>query len=206
MTMAKNPEELRTRMSYRRKSAEELQAIVNGDYTDLEKKIAQEILDKMQGESAPETDAQPVPDTTQEAAPEQEKEQAAEKPAPKPAPAKKNGKGLLSPEEEQRLAEAEEEFDKRQKARKTPSKTDKSMKKVTQEKSLRETKRQVLDASNEVPGLKAGSRVRLKGSDDQTVGEVIRLYISSDGKEKCMVKFGDGKPVKKRVTALEIVE
>lgn len=204
--MAKNPEELRTRMSYRRKSAEELQAIVNGDYTDLEKKIAQEILDKMQGESAPATDAQPVPDTTQEAAPEQEKEQAAEKPAPKPAPAKKNDKGLLSPEEEQRLAEAEEEFDKRQKARKTPSKTDKSMKKAAQEKSLRETKRQVLDASNEIPGLKAGSQVRLKGSDDQTVGEVIRLYISSDGKEKCMVKFGDGKPVKKRVTALEIAE
>lgn len=206
MTMAKNPEELRTRMSYRRKSAEELQAIVNGDYTDLEKKIAQEILDKMQGESAPETDAQSAPDTTQEAAPEQEKEQAAEKPAPKPAPAKKNDKGLLSPEEEQRLAEAEEEFDKRQKARKTPSKTDKSMKKAAQEKSLRETKRQVLDASDEVPGLKAGSQVRLKGSDDQTVGEVIRLYISSDGKEKCMVKFGDGKPVKKRVTALEIVK
>ena len=200
--MAKNPEELRTRMSYRRKSAEELQAIVNGDYTDLEKKIAQEILDKMQGESAPETDAQPVP----EAAQEQKEEQAAEKSAPKAAPAKKNDKGLLSPEEEQRLAEAEEEFDKRQKARKTPSKTDKSMKKAAQEKSLRETKRQVLDASNEVPGLKAGSQVRLKGSDDQTVGEVIRLYISSDGKEKCMVKFGDGKPVKKRVTALEIVE
>lgn len=193
-------------MSYRRKSAEELQAIVNGDYTDLEKKIAQEILDKMQGESASATDAQPVPDTTQEAAPEQKEEQAAEKPAPKPAPAKKNDKGLLSPEEEQRLAEAEEEFDKRQKARKTPSKTDKSMKKTAQEKSLRETKRQVLDASNEVPGLKAGSQVRLKGSDDQTVGEVIRLYISSDGKEKCMVKFGDGKPVKKRVTALEIAE
>ena len=200
--MAKNPEELRTRMSYRRKSAEELQAIVNGDYTDLEKKIAQEILDKIQGESAPEADAQPVP----EAAQEQKEEQAAEKPAPKPAPAKKNDKGLLSPEEEQRLAEAEEEFEKRQKARKTPSKTDKSMKKAAQEKSLRETKRQVLDASNEVPGLKAGSQVRLKGSDDQTVGEVIRLYISSDGKEKCMVKFGDGKPVKKRVTALEIVE
>lgn len=200
--MAKNPEELRTRMSYRRKSAEELQAIINGDYTDLEKKIAQEILDKMQGESALEADAQPVP----EAAQEQEKEQAAEKPAPKPAPAKKNDKGLLSPEEEQRLAEAEEEFEKRQKARKTPSKTDKSMKKAAQEKSLRETKRQVLDASNEVPGLKAGSQVRLKDSDDQTVGEVIRLYISSDGKEKCMVKFGDGKPVKKRVTALEIVE
>lgn len=200
--MAKNPEELRTRMSYRRKSAEELQAIVNGDYTDLEKKIAQEILDKMQGESAPEADAQPVP----EAAQEQKEEQAAEKPAPKPAPAKKNDKGLLSPEEEQRLAEAEEEFEKRQKARKTPSKTDKSMKKAAQEKSLRETKRQVLDASNEVPGLKAGSQVRLKGSDDQTVGEVIRLYISSDGKEKCMVKFSDGKPVKKRVTALEIVE
>lgn len=200
--MAKNPEELRTRMSYRRKSAEELQAIINGDYTDLEKKIAQEILDKMQGESAPEADAQPVPEATQE----QEKEQAAEKPAPKPAPAKKNDKGLLSPEEEQRLAEAEEEFEKRQKARKTPSKTDKSMKKAAQEKSLRETKRQVLDASNEVPGLKAGSQVRLKDSDDQTVGEVIRLYISSDGKEKCMVKFGDGKPVKKRVTALEIVE
>lgn len=200
--MAKNPEELRTRMSYRRKSAEELQAIVNGDYTDLEKKIAQEILDKMQGESAQETDAQPVP----EAAQEQKEEQAAEKPAPKAAPAKKNDKGLLSSEEEQRLAEAEEEFEKRQKARKTPSKTDKSMKKAAQEKSLRETKRQVLDASNEVPGLKAGSQVRLKGSDDQTVGEVIRLYISSDGKEKCMVKFGDGKPVKKRVTALEIVE
>lgn len=179
--MSKNPEELRIRMSYRRKTKEDLEKIVNGDFTDLEKSIASEMLSKMEkGQS--QTEAQPTPVKTQ-------------------VPPKKK---LLSDEEEVRLAEAEEEFDKRQKARKTVSKTDKTMKTSdNQNKSVRETKRQNIDASDEVPGIKVGSEVRVKGGDE--VGKVVRLYISSDGKEKSMVDFS-GKTLKKRVSTLELVK
>ena len=52
--------------------------------------------------------------------------------------------------------------------------------------------------------MKNGSKVTLKG--ESKVGEIVRLYRSSDGKEKCMVKFGDSKPIKKRVTAVELAE
>ena len=52
--------------------------------------------------------------------------------------------------------------------------------------------------------MKNGSKVTLKGESE--VGEIVRLYRSSDGKEKCMVKFGDSKPIKKRVTALEFAK
>lgn len=199
--MSKNPEELRIRMSYRRKTVEELQAIINGEHTDLEKNIASEILSKKEGgeEAAPATESAGVSQEAEGVSEAQGQEEA--KPSPKPAPKKK----LLNEEEEKRLAEAEAEFDKRQKARKTPSKSDKTMKEAAKEKSVRETKRQVLDASDEIPGLKKGSKVRLKGDESGQEGEIVRLYISSDGKEKCMVKFGDGKPVKKRVSALELL-
>lgn len=72
------------------------------------------------------------------------------------------------------------------------------------DKTPRETKRQNLEESEEIPGMKVGSQVKLKGED--AVGEITRLYKSGDGKEKCMVKFGDDKPIKKRVTALELAE
>ena len=113
----------------------------------------------------------------------------------------------LTPEEEERLAKAESEYEERQKNRKTPSKSDKSMKEkksAKADKTPRETKRQNLEESEEIPGLKVCSKVTLKGED--AVGEITRLYKSGDGKEKCMVKFGDDKPIKKRVTALELAE
>ena len=99
---------------------------------------------------------------------------------------------------------AEKEFDERQKNRKTPSKSDKTMKENV-EKTERTSKRENLEESKEVPGMKVGSSVKLKDAGDE-VGTIVRLYQSSDGKEKCMVKFGDEKPIKKRVTALELVE
>ena len=113
----------------------------------------------------------------------------------------------LTPEEEARLTEAEAEYEERQKNRKTPSKSDKGMKKekaAKADKTPRETKRQNLEESEEIPGMKVGSQVKLKGED--AVGEITRLYKSGDGKEKCMVKFGDDKSIKKRVTALELAE
>jgi len=80
----------------------------------------------------------------------------------------------------------------------------KEKKSAKADKTPRETKRQNLEESEEIPGLKVGSKVTLKGED--AVGEITRLYKSGDGKEKCMVKFGDDKPIKKRVTALELAE
>lgn len=200
--MSRNQEELSIRMKYRKKSAQELQAIIDGDYSDLEKKIASEQLAKITGN--PQTPAQ-----TQEP----ESEPQPDKPEtfteePKPIPKKrKNGEPLLSPEEEERLSEAEAEFNKRQAARKTPSKSGMPEKKTKvakkEEKSLRETKRQTLDASDEVEGLKVGSKVRVDG--DETEYTVTKLYRSSDGKEKCLISAGEGKPMKKRVTSLKLV-
>lgn len=197
--MSRNQEELSIRMKLRKKPIEELQAIVDGDYTDLEKKIAGEMIAKAAG-TAPTPEAAPETETE-----EQPKPEVKEDSKPKPAPKKKGGKVLLSPEEEERLSEAEEEFNKRQAARKTPSKTDKSMKKtaVKQEKSLRETKRQTIDASDEVEGLTVGSRVKIEG--DETEYTVTKLYRSSDGKEKCLISDGKNKPLKKRVTSLKLV-
>ena len=37
-------------------------------------------------------------------------------------------------------------------------------------------------------------------------GVVVRIYRSADGKEKCMVKIGGGKPIKKRVTSVELMK
>lgn len=195
--MSRNQEELSIRMKLRKKPIEELQAIVDGDFTDLEKKIAAEMIAKAAGNA-------PAPEPTPEVE-EQPEPEAKEEPKPKPAPKKKGEKVLLSPEEEERLSEAEEEFNKRQAARKTPSKTDKLMKKaaVKQEKSLRETKRQTIDASDEVEGLAVGSKVKIEG--DETEYTVTKLYRSSDGKEKCLISDGKNKPLKKRVTSLKLV-
>lgn len=205
--MSRNQEELSIRMKFRKMNAEKLQAIIDGDSTDLEKKVASEQLAKITGNAAPAPVADPEPEPDTQAAPAEEAE-VKEESKPKPAPKrKKNGEPLLSPEEEERLSEAEAEFEKRQAARKTPSKSGMPEKKTKiakkEEKSLRETKRQTIDASDEVEGLKVGSKVKIEG--DETEYTVTKLYRSSDGKEKCLISAGEGKPMKKRVTSLKLV-
>lgn len=225
---------LALRMKYRKFDAEKLEEIINDENSsELEVKVAQEFLDKLGGETAQEEEApKKAPakkvaekKTDKKAAPKKAapkkaaKEEAAEDPdpedgSPEAAMKRQNKRNStyqseeqLTPEEEARLAEAEAEYEERQKNRKTPSKSDKSMKEkksAKADKTPRETKRQNLEESEEIPGLKVGSKVILKGED--AVGEITRLYKSGDGKEKCMVKFGDDKPIKKRVTALELAE
>lgn len=215
---------LALRMKYRKFDAEKLEEIINDENSsELEVKVAQEFLDKLGGETAQEEEASkkvPAKKADKKAAPKKAaKEEAAEDPdpedgSPEVATKRQNKRNStyqseeqLTPEEEARLAEAEAEYEERQKNRKTPSKSDKGMKKdktAKADKTPRETKRQNLEESEEIPGMKIGSKVKLKGED--AVGEITRLYKSGDGKEKCMVKFGDDKPIKKRVTALELVE
>lgn len=207
---------LALRMKYRKFSKEQLEEIVNNEEsTELEVKIAQEFLEKMGGETE---EKKEVPKKAPKKAPvkkEEEKESEEDGDGSPEAAMKRQNKRnstyqseeQLTPEEEARLAEAEAEYEERQKNRKTPSKSDKSMKEkksAKADKTPRETKRQNLEESEEIPGLKVGSKVILKGED--AVGEITRLYKSGDGKEKCMVKFGDDKPIKKRVTALELAE
>ena len=210
--------------------------IENENSSELEVKVAQEFLDKLGGEAeekpekaapakkaAPKKEDKKVP--AKKAAPKKE-ETADDDPdpedgSPEAAMKRQNKRNStyqseeqltpeeeqLTPEEEERLAKAEAEYEERQKNRKTPSKSDKSMKEkksAKADKTSRKTKRQNLEESEEIPGLKVGSKVTLKGED--AVGEITRLYKSGDGKEKCMVKFGDDKPIKKRVTALELAE
>ena len=178
--------EVSIRMKLRKADSAKLNEILADESaTELEKKIAQEYLDKM-GNSATEEGAS--------------KKKIAPKKAAKKEEAPEN---KLTPEEEERLDAAEEMFQERQAKRKTPSKSDRSMKKAEKEaKTVREAKRTSLDESTEVPGLKVGSTVKV--GDQQ--GTISRIYKSSDGKEKCMVKVADGKPIKKRVTAVEIVK
>lgn len=207
---------LALRMKYRKFTAEQLNDIIeNENSSELEVKVAQEFLDKLGGE-AEEQPAKAAP--AKKSAPKKE-ETADDDPdpedgSPEAAMKRQNKRNStyqseeqLTPEEEERLAKAEAEYEERQKNRKTPSKSDKSMKEkksAKADKTPRETKRQNLEESEEIPGLKVGSKVTLKGED--AVGEITRLYKSGDGKEKCMVKFGDDKPIKKRVTALELAE
>jgi hypothetical protein len=207
---------LALRMKYRKFTAEQLNEIIeNENSSELEVKVAQEFLDKLGGEAeekpekaAPAKKAAPKKEETADDDPDPEDG------SPEAAMKRQNKRNStyqseeqLTPEEEERLAKAESEYEERQKNRKTPSKSDKSMKEkksAKADKTPRETKRQNLEESEEIPGLKVGSKVTLKGED--AVGEITRLYKSGDGKEKCMVKFGDDKPIKKRVTALELAE
>lgn len=207
---------LALRMKYRKFTAEQLNEIIeNENSSELEVKVAQEFLDKLGGEAeekpekaAPAKKAAPKKEETADDDPDPEDG------SPEAAMKRQNKRNStyqseeqLTPEEEERLAKAEAEYEERQKNRKTPSKSDKSMKEkksAKADKTPRETKRQNLEESEEIPGLKVGSKVTLKGED--AVGEITRLYKSGDGKEKCMVKFGDDKPIKKRVTALELAE
>lgn len=211
---------LALRMKYRKFDAEKLEEIINDENSsELEVKVAQEFLDKLGGETAQEEEAPKKAPAKKVAEKKAAKEEAAEDPdpedgSPEAAMKRQNKRNStyqseeqLTPEEEERLAKAEAEYEERQKNRKTPSKSDKSMKEkksAKADKTPRETKRQNLEESEEIPGLKVGSKVILKGED--AVGEITRLYKSGDGKEKCMVKFGDDKPIKKRVTALELAE
>jgi hypothetical protein len=201
---------LALRMKYRKFTAEQLNEIIeNENSSELEVKVAQEFLDKLGGE-AEEQPAKAAPKKEETADDDPDPEDG----SPEAAMKRQNKRNStyqseeqLTPEEEERLAKAEAEYEERQKNRKTPSKSDKSMKEkksAKADKTPRETKRQNLEESEEIPGLKVGSKVILKGED--AVGEITRLYKSGDGKEKCMVKFGDDKPIKKRVTALELAE
>lgn len=63
--------------------------------------------------------------------------------------------------------------------------------------------RHEIPESTEVPGLEAGAQVRVKTSG--VVGVIRKVYVSSDGKEKCMVDFGEGGIMKRRVTSLEVI-
>lgn len=196
---------LALRMKYKKLSAEELQAIVNDSKSsETEVKIANEFLAKMGVSAEVEKPAKPKKAVKKA---EVEKDESVEAAAKKQV-TEFESEEQLTPEEKARLAKAEKEFDERQKNRKTPSKSDKAMKPATKEKkekgAPRETKRQNLDESTEVPGLKVGSKVTLQ--DGGEVGEITRVYVSGDGKEKCMVKFGDNKPIKKRVTAVTLCD
>lgn len=220
---------LALRMKYRKLEAAELQAIIaDENSSELEVKLATEFLEKM-GDAAGKGVAKVAAKKTPKE--KEEKEVVAAKKPAKKAPKKEAEKSEkeetvekaaksqvtefeseeeLTAEEKERLEKAEKEFEERQKSRKTPSKSDKAMKPATKEKkekavgAPRETKRQNLEESSEVPGLKIGSNVTLKEGGE--VGEIVRVYVSGDGKEKCMVKFGENKPIKKRVTAVTLCE
>lgn len=205
--------ELSVRMKIRKHkndSAKLSEIIASETATDLEKKVASEYLAKLneaeQSEVSPE---QPEKDSEVDAnpkaeAPAQSKDK--KKVSAEASNAKESISSELTPAEVERLDAAEQKFDKRQANRKTPSKGDKNMreerKKAHSATNLHEGKRENLEESTEVSGLKVGSTVRI--GDEE--GSVIRVYRSTDGKEKCMVKIGDGKPIKKRVTSVELVK
>lgn len=194
---------LKLRVKMRTYSVEKLQAVIdNEDSTEAEVATATELL-KRKGVEVPvpkkQTEEETVVKKGKKVTPKKVEESEEEKSEAD------NSEEQLTDEERTRLEKAEKQFDERQKNRKTASKSDKKMDKTEKkEKVHRDTKRENLEESEEVPGLKNGSKVTLKGESE--VGEIVRLYRSSDGKEKCMVKFGDSKPIKKRVTALELAE
>lgn len=205
--------ELSVRMKIRKHkndSAKLSEIIASETATDLEKKVASEYFAKLneaeQSEVSPE---QPEKDSEVDAnpkaeAPAQSKDK--KKVSAEASDVKESISSELTPAEVERLDAAEQKFDKRQANRKTPSKGDKNMreerKKTHSATNLHEGKRENLEESTEVSGLKVGSTVRI--GDEE--GSVIRVYRSTDGKEKCMVKIGDGKPIKKRVTSVELVK
>ena len=220
---------LTVRMKFRNYDEKKLLTVVNNpDSTEVEVKVATDLL-KKKGVDLSEQAAEPikksVPKKKQEVVekdetPEEEArlEKAEKAPKKKAADKKKATSEVetdgevetendqLTPEEEARLEKAEKEFDARQKNRKTPSRVDRKMAKEHSNKKdePRQTKRQNIDESEEMPGMKVGVKVTLKEGTD--VGEIVRLYRSGDGKEKCMVKFGDEKPIKKRVTVFKLYE
>lgn len=193
--------ELSVRMKIRKfkNDAAKLSEIIESETsTELEKKVASEYLAKLQ--ELPQSEQPEASKASEEPTPlPQEEEESAPK---KEEPISSE----LTPEEVARLDAAEKKFDERQASRKTPSKGDKNMREERKKKrsttNLHEGKRENLEESTEVPGLKVGSTVKV-GNEE---GSVIRVYRSTDGKEKCMVKIGGGKSVKKRVTSVELVK
>lgn len=193
--------ELSVRMKIRKfkNDAAKLSEIIESETsTELEKKVASGYLAKLQ--ELPQSEQPEAPQAPEEPTlfPEEEEKSAPKKEEPISSE--------LTPEEVARLDAAEKKFDERQASRKTPSKGDKNMREERKQKrsttNLHEGKRENLEESTEVPGLKVGSTVKV-GNEE---GSVIRVYRSTDGKEKCMVKIGGGKPVKKRVTSVELVK
>jgi hypothetical protein len=193
--------ELSVRMKIRKfkNDAAKLSEIIESETsTELEKKVASEYLAKLQ--ELPQSEQPEAQQASEEPTlfPEEEEKSAPKKEEPISSE--------LTPEEVARLDAAEKKFDERQASRKTPSKGDKNMREERKKKrsttNLHEGKRENLEESTEVPGLKVGSTVKV-GNEE---GSVIRVYRSTDGKEKCMVKIGGGKPVKKRVTSVELVK
>lgn len=205
--------ELSVRMKIRKHkndSAKLSEIIASETATDLEKKVASEYFAKLneaeQSEVSPE---QPEKDSEVDANPKAEtpaQSKDKKKVSTEASDVKESISSELTPAEVERLDAAEQKFDKRQANRKTPSKGDKNMreerKKTHSATNLHEGKRENLEESTEVSGLKVGSTVRI--GDEE--GSVIRVYRSTDGKEKCMVKIGDSKPIKKRVTSVELVK
>lgn len=229
--MSMSSKEISLRMKFRKMSTEDLQAVLANDPSELEAKLAKEFLEKNgtadAAPAAPENE--PEKESPKKAAPKKAAPKAKKKVEPVDEPAPKNPEKeeeapeqeaepevkehpMLTDEEEKLLSEAEKEFAVRQANRKTPSKTDRGMKEqALREKAQSESKRENLEESTEVPGLKVGSEVMLKGdaaegTGAEAIGVITRVYRSGDGKEKCMVKFGDEKPIKKRVTAVTIVQ
>lgn len=200
--MATSPKEISLRMAYRKKSPEELEEILNNNPGELEAMIAKEELEKRTSDSIPKK----APKKKVVLTDEERAEKVAEK-ENQPHPE-------LTEAENKALSEAEVEFETRQANRKTSSKEDKAMKEQAEkaekakreyaENHKKETKRKVLDESLDVKGMKVGSKVSLKGSTE--VGTITRIYVSSDGKEKVMVQFGTGSPIKKRSTSLVLSE
>lgn len=192
--------ELSVRMKIRKhkNDADKLSEIIESEAsTELEKKVASEYLAKLQ--EAEQSEQSEAPQAPEESILPSEEEGNPTSIKEEPISSE------LTPEEVERLDAAEKKFDERQANRKTPSKADKNMreerKKTHSSANLHEGKRENLEESTEVSGLKVGSTVKV--GDEE--GSVIRVYRSTDGKEKCMIKIGDGKPVKKRVTSVELV-
>lgn len=194
-------------VKYKRMKKEELEAALNNPETpEEEKELAQKYLDKLAENTEEVSEASKELETPKEKTTSNQESVDEEKPK-KPMKKAVKKEPLLSEEDAERLEQAEKDFDERQKNRKSNSKKEKPLRKEKAdkpEKEPRETKRQNLEESVEKPGLKVGSEVTLKGAEEK--GVVTRLYVSGDGKEKCMVKFGDEKPIKKRVSALELIK
>lgn len=228
--MSMSSKEISLRMKFRKMSNEELQAVLANDPSELEAKLSKEFLEKngAADEAPVAPEAEPEKESTKKPAPKKAAPKAKKQVEPVDEPAPENPTKeeapeqeaepevkehpMLTDEEEKLLSEAEKEFAVRQANRKTPSKTDRGMKEqALREKAQSESKRENLEESTEVPGLKVGSEVMLKGdaaegTGAEAIGVITRVYRSGDGKEKCMVKFGDEKPIKKRVTAVTIVQ
>lgn len=214
---------LAVRMKFRKFDADQLAEVINSeDYSEMEVQIASEMLAKLEGENEAisqneekKTPPKKAKGTKKKTPPKsaQVEEEVGDDEDPTPVSAMKRQNKVttnippeieLTDEEEERLAEAEAEFDERQLNRKTVSKKDNSMKTaaVKKEKQPRTVKRKNLEESIEVPGMVVGSKVTVDGDE----GEVTRIYQSGDGKEKCMVKLDSGKIVKKRVTTVQVAE